>query len=438
MNSKEDSSFLQGIESRLDSLFGEVSAPVKEEKPVAPEPAAEVVAAEDEAAFAPKDEISEISVQQEVSPAPADMPSDKAPPQDKSTFISEIEKRFSAIFGEDDKERRAPSVMEKEPEAPMAEAMTSAEPVVVPPEEAPLELQAETPVDTWVAPKVERPVEPAFEPAVVSALPPQPPQEVMEREAVDSGASVSSILRSPLKDIKSIILSIEWEIDDDILGQFDDEVNKLYLLYTGDRIVQGFLRILRFLGRYIRVRGLTSSQDSINLLLSIYDHLETVMISEGMTEARKQVILVENIKKYKRWVKSTDLEAGVEETVHEVVAPSVAIMAEEKPAEIKLAAQESASLVEQPAESMKEEPASEALSFAPPEVKPAMEAVAEEIRAEKPLPVMAGEAQQALIEAMKNMPPHEAFAYALEEMKKTFQTQLDALKEEIRVLKSSR
>ena len=32
--------------------------------------------------------------------------------------------------------------------------------------------------------------------------------------------------------MKSIILSIEWEINDQILEQLEDEVNKLYLLYT--------------------------------------------------------------------------------------------------------------------------------------------------------------------------------------------------------------
>jgi len=39
---------------------------------------------------------------------------------------------------------------------------------------------------------------------------------------------------------------------------------------------------------------------------------------------------------------------------------------------------------------------------------------------------------------MKDLPPEEAFAYALEEMKRTFQTEIDTLKEEIRLLKNAR
>jgi len=43
-----------------------------------------------------------------------------------------------------------------------------------------------------------------------------------------------------------------------------------------------------------------------------------------------------------------------------------------------------------------------------------------------------------VITAMQKLPPHEAFVYAFGEIKKTFQAEVDALKEEIRILKSTR
>jgi len=46
------------------------------------------------------------------------------------------------------------------------------------------------------------------------------------------------------------------------------------------------------------------------------------------------------------------------------------------------------------------------------------------------------EDEERIITAMKDLPPDEAFAYARDELKKTFQKEIDALKEEIRLLKS--
>lgn len=45
---------------------------------------------------------------------------------------------------------------------------------------------------------------------------------------------------------------------------------------------------------------------------------------------------------------------------------------------------------------------------------------------------------ESKVAAMKDLPPHEAFVYAIEEIKKSFQAELDALKEEIRFLKGMR
>ena len=197
----------------------------------------------------------------------------------------------------------------------------------------------------------------------------------------------SSGLHAPLKNMKSIVLSVKWEINDQILAQLENEVNKLDLLYTGDLIIQGFLRILRFVGRYVRVRGVSSNQDAINLLLSVYDHLEKVMISEGMTEAKKHVFLIDSIKQYRSWVESTDLKDQIETEAPEANVQDILIPIQPIPID--------------------------------------------------EMPPLRDEDVERTIAVMKDLPPHEAFAYALDEMKKTFQAELDAMKKEIRILKNA-
>ncbi|PKN18410.1 MAG: hypothetical protein CVU71_13010 [Deltaproteobacteria bacterium HGW-Deltaproteobacteria-6] len=289
MANKEESAFLKGVESRLDSLFGEETKPVKENDLDASQAVTEQVvddlktddfrdtqmirAANDEAEISPggPDRRDQPSFARDAT-VPIDgnmreippldetgIPSETVKVQDKSAFISEIEKRFSAIFGDDE---NAGAVKETEDKAG--------------------------------------------------------PEEIKESEHSENiSLPPSAVLQSHLKDLKSIVLSLEWEINNRILEQFEDEINKLYLFYTGDKVVQGLLRILRFAGRYIQVRGASSNQGSINLLMSVYDHLEGVMVSEGMTEANKRVFLIESIKQYQAWVESTDIESPEETGVPE-------------------------------------------------------------------------------------------------------------------------
>ncbi len=450
MNMKEDSSFLQGVESRLDSLFGEDTQLLKAKDPGPPKETVakgvDVTVAAD-MVLASQEDVREIPVVKEQS-LPADTPSDKIANQDKSTFISEIEKRFSAIFGDEDKDTGQVEVAQKRAEAPLA---------------APVDVPIESVLEPVIEPVPEAPVaarvEPSTEIPVVVALPQQEKSADVDLDADEAPAPMSSIFNSPLKDMKSIVLSIEWEISDQILGQFEDEVNKLYLLYTGDRIVQGFLRILRFLGRYIRVRGVSSNQDSITLLLSVYDHLESVMISEVMTEARKHVILIDNIKKYRAWVENTDIETyaegrakkfEVEETDSLALEPLEQKTSEEPQGEeVEASAEEMPVIEDKPQapaaveEIRAEEPlrlelsGKEEAQYAIKEPDILIQARPEDV-AEAPLSVPGDQAQTDVMGAMKDMPPHEAFAYALAEVKKDFQTQLDALKEEIRMLKGGR
>ncbi len=405
MKMKEDSTFLQGVESRLDSLFAEDTQPVKAKDSDPPRAAAQEVASDI------KEDILKVSdIEEETIQKPEIAVSEPSQGQDKSTFISEIEKRFSAIFGEDEKHVSAPR--ETEELSDLKNILAQAEPQESKDSDQPME---------------------------------------------DLSSPPSSVFNSPLKDMKSIILSIEWEINDDILEQLEEEINKLYLLYTGDRIVQGFLRILRFLGRYVRVRGVHSSQDSINLLLFVYDHLENVMISEGMTESKKHVILIDNIRKYRAWVENTDIESRKEtpapEAAAEEMKPSSRVMElwEDKPfiderAEIEKLAE--VQTVEEPrVEPAIVQPAMEEPFLKEIEPEPMADQVSKEPDmavaepqvsvAEMPAPALEG-GMENKVAAIKELAPHEAFVYALEEIKKNFQSELDALREEIRILKSAR
>jgi hypothetical protein len=511
MTSKEDSSFLQELDSRLDSLFGEDTKPIKEKDSVAPQ--SEIETSEMETATVSiktedtleMEDSRNITIDQET-----DMEMEASagePPAQAQSTAAEIDRRFSEIFGDGDKTLRAGQENEKPEEIIVSEqdGQHESSGAVFPPEK--------------ISP---------------SAAP-------VEHASIDT--------------LKSIVLSLEWEINDRILQQLEDELNLLYLSYADNRIIQGLLRIIRFVGRYLRMRGESSDQDSINLLLSVYDHLENVMASKWMTDDEKRQFLIESIRHYRYWVERADLESPAgsptpetpaDEIMHlEMESPEYRTktettfetaplpemepeLKEEEPSFPEVAGEQRAAEPEQTdtielAEKEQEAPAEtqpvsemetpedrfqetrreEAPSFlevageqraaepeqtdtielaekeqeAPAETQPVSEMetpedrfqetrreeapsfpeVAGEQRAAEPeqtdtielaekeqeapaetQPVYIDEDVDRTLEAIKNLPPHEAFAYALEELKKTFQAEIDALKKEIRLLKNNR
>lgn len=220
--------------------------------------------------------------------------------------------------------------------------------------------------------------------------------------------SSSSVLYSPLKDIKSIVLSLEWEIDNGMLDQFDAEINKLQALYEEDYTILGFLLILRFLGRYIRVRGTDSNRGSITLLLSVYDNLEDVILSGDMTTENKRAILLEDIKNYREWVDQIDFGPSKDKFLDEQDLPT--IREKKEPLAKWMHAEEIERVIPEPLSLFKE--------------KGGSAGVREEREINYSVP--------DVLSAIKHMPPHEAIAYALEDFKKVISAEINALRSELK------
>ncbi len=119
------------------------------------------------------------------------------------------------------------------------------------------------------------------------------PQEVRENTpALDAENSL-------IKDLKSVILSLEWEITDQVMQKLGEEIDKLKASCKNDKIIVAFLQLLESLGIYIQKKKAESHPDSISLLNSVYDHLEKVMLSPDLTEAVRKDMLLSQVGKYK-------------------------------------------------------------------------------------------------------------------------------------------
>lgn len=131
---------------------------------------------------------------------------------------------------------------------------------------------------------------------------PQPKKKEMPKtdaEEEDENDTYEDPNASVINDLKSVILSLEWEITDEVMDKLDEEIHKLEASFKDDKYVVGFLQLLDSLGKYIQKKKAESHPDSIRLLHSVYENLEKVMLSKEITEVIKRRMLVAEVKKYK-------------------------------------------------------------------------------------------------------------------------------------------
>jgi hypothetical protein len=204
--------------------------------------------------------------------------------------------------------------------------------------------------------------------------------EVLNQEDRSSGSTSAvsvddSRLASPLMTLKSIVLSMDWEISDPILTEFILELNRLKIVFKDDGIIIKCLQLLEAIGKYILQKKAQTHPDSIRLLQSIYRDLEILLLSKGVSETARRSIVADEITQFKK----------LKEKLNEPIKSS-----------------------------------------GDNSRKP-----------EKPFGYIAAmtgsQHQRKALPEQESLPPHEAFLYAVEEMKKIIQAEFGAIRAELKL-----
>ncbi len=104
---------------------------------------------------------------------------------------------------------------------------------------------------------------------------------------------------SPLTRLKSIILSLDWEISDEILQELIDEIDNLQQVWQGDKVAQVYLQGLHKIGNYLRAEGAYSHPNAIKLLLSFFYNFEKIISSEKITGDAITTLLKADVRKFR-------------------------------------------------------------------------------------------------------------------------------------------
>lgn len=105
---------------------------------------------------------------------------------------------------------------------------------------------------------------------------------------------------SKLRYLKTIVLSIDWEISEETMKGLIEETDRLRNVYKDDKTFALFFQLLGSVGRYIKTKKAGSHPGAITLLNSIYLSLEKTILFTNMTATERKKALLVQVEKFKQ------------------------------------------------------------------------------------------------------------------------------------------
>lgn len=118
-------------------------------------------------------------------------------------------------------------------------------------------------------------------------------------ESAETVEESSHVGYYPLRFLKATVLSIDWEITDEVMGRFIDQVERLKGSHQEDKTILPLLQMLGSTGQHIRIFKENAHPTALKVLKSLYLCLEKVMADNPPSEVEKSRLLFREIRKFK-------------------------------------------------------------------------------------------------------------------------------------------
>jgi hypothetical protein len=130
---------------------------------------------------------------------------------------------------------------------------------------------------------------------------------------------------SPIRNLKALVFSIDWEITDDTMVDFLSETDRLLQTYKNDKILTLFLKLHESIGKYIKAKKARAHPDAFKFVASVYKNFEKVLLTPGMKENQKKQLLAAELNKFKDFKERVLLrgEPTAEAAPERMAAPAV-------------------------------------------------------------------------------------------------------------------
>ena len=124
----------------------------------------------------------------------------------------------------------------------------------------------------------------------------------------------------PLAELKHLVLSIDWEITEEALAGLLTQIDSLKTTYKNEKIILMFLQLLGSLGVYIKTNRGNAHPKTFKILNSAFSRLEEVVLSEDMAEPEKKKLLRDEMEKYKQLRSQVSKKKAAKVSQKEVVS----------------------------------------------------------------------------------------------------------------------
>lgn len=118
--------------------------------------------------------------------------------------------------------------------------------------------------------------------------------------------------KDPLDELKSLVMSIEWEITDDVMERFLAQIDSLKTRFGEDRILIMFLQLLGSLGLYVKTNKGKAHPIAFKLLNSVYNSFENAASPGKISPSEKKKLLYIELNKYKELKEIIESSRGPE------------------------------------------------------------------------------------------------------------------------------
>ena len=120
-----------------------------------------------------------------------------------------------------------------------------------------------------------------------------------ETDSDENSAPQKGQSNDPLDELKSLVMSIEWEITDEVMERFLSQIDSLKARFEEDRILVMFLQLLGSLGLYIKTNKGKAHPNAFKLLNSVYSGFEDATSPGKLSASEKKKLLYVELNKYK-------------------------------------------------------------------------------------------------------------------------------------------
>jgi len=110
-------------------------------------------------------------------------------------------------------------------------------------------------------------------------------------------AKIKIVKPPSLANLRNIIMSMEWEVTDDLLKELMQELSRLQKAYNKDSVLQKLFRLLVHLSRYIKVHKSDTHPYIFKMLFQAHNGL-TKIASGKCSNYQKAKIVNDEIKRY--------------------------------------------------------------------------------------------------------------------------------------------